>query len=380
MNYFDPIVVNDNYPGAYMIPPEKIWTLPKNKKNMLKEVCSNGEYFAQLKKDGYFYSLNTTKEKDYLFSRTTSVTGLLSEKSANVPHIIEAFSKVPKNTVFIGEIYYPNCESKDVTSIMGCLPEKAVERQKERGLIHYYVHDIIFYNGVNLMETPCLKRYELLEKIFEKYSLANDFIELAKVEFEDLFDKVAQALADGEEGMVLKKKTSLYYPDKRPAWDTIKVKQVDHVDVVIMDLVDATKEYTGKDIKTWDYWIIEKKNALEEYSFYEKCPIGKPIQIKGIDFRTIPVNKYYYNGTKNGFVIGGYKDGVLTRIGTVASGLTDQIRADMTQNPSKYIGKTVEIQCMSIDKESCSIRHPFVTRVRDDKSPESCTFAEIFDF
>ena len=43
---------------------------------------------------------------------------------------------------------------------------------------------------------------------------------------EALEEKLAEILASGGEGIVLKKKCLPYYPDLRPAWSTIKVKQI----------------------------------------------------------------------------------------------------------------------------------------------------------
>ena len=108
---------------------------------MFPSICASGDYFAQLKKDGYWYMFEKTEHYSYLFSRTTSaVSGTLAEKSANVPHIMDIMNHLPENTIIIGEIYYPGKSSKDVTPIMGSLPEKAIERQNgSYGFLHYYM-------------------------------------------------------------------------------------------------------------------------------------------------------------------------------------------------------------------------------------------------
>ena len=153
------------YPEANMVEPMKIWQLPSGKENMLSQLCQSGEYFAQEKIDGYWYQFEKTDNYSYLFSRNVSVqTGLLSEKSENVPHIIQAFNQLPAGTILIGEIYFPGGTSKDVTTIMGCLPEKAIERQKNNP-IHFYVHDIIMYNKIDLIKVKAELRYKILENI-----------------------------------------------------------------------------------------------------------------------------------------------------------------------------------------------------------------------
>ena len=60
---------------------------------------------SQIKKDGSFYMYNRTKEgNSYLFGRTKSrQTKLLTEKSANVPHIINILDKISK-TIFLSQL------------------------------------------------------------------------------------------------------------------------------------------------------------------------------------------------------------------------------------------------------------------------------------
>ena len=381
----DNLLIEQEYPGATMVEPMLIWSLPKHKKDMLPEVCQSGKYFGQIKKDGYFYSLNKSLYSEfYLFSRNKSVTnGLLSEKINNVPFLKEGFNNIPKDTVIIGEIYKPNGTSKDVTKYMGCLPDKAVQRQEQDGRLHFYIHDIIKFDGIDLKSTSAYIRYLILEKIFYLYGLDKyDYIELAETHTNNLEDRISAALADGEEGMVLKHKESLYYPDKRPAWETIKVKQSDSADVVVMDLMEPTKEYTGTELDTWQYFAIEKMVSFKQDSVYiheEFCEVGKESRIRSPLYRTIPVTKGYYYGWKTAIKIGAYNEkGELVEIGTVSSGLTDDLKSDFGKNPDKYIGKIAEINCMSLDKDSKTIRHPYFVRFRDDKNKKDCTIKNIF--
>ena len=157
------------------VEPMKINKIPEGKENLFPSICASGEYFAELKKDGYWYQFEKTDERSYLWSRTTSkVTGILAEKSENVPHIIEVMNRVPAGTIIIGEIYYPGKRSKDVTPIMGSLPDKAIERQNgDYGLLHFYIHDMIYYNGKDLMNYGASIRYALLASCYNKYSLGD---------------------------------------------------------------------------------------------------------------------------------------------------------------------------------------------------------------
>ncbi len=356
------------YPEAVMLEAMRVWSLPKNKEHMLQKMCENGEYFGQIKKDGFWYQFNRTENHCYLFSRNESrETGLLTEKIGNVPHIQNALECLPKDTILVGEIYVPGGTSKNTTRIMGCLPATAIKRQKEEGLIHYYLHDIIGFNGVSLVNAPAEKRYNILKKVCETFNLLSyDFIELAEAYEDNLFERIGTALENGEEGMVLKLKSALYHPGKKPAWSAIKCKKVDFADVVCMGFEDATKVYDGKELETWSLWERDSDGIKVQGSFY------------GQDGYT-PITKPYFNGWKTSILIGGYDScGNIKQIGTVSSGLTDDMRKSITDNPKDYIGQVLMVQCMEKDCAAKTLRHPVFKGFRVDKNSKECTLEELF--
>lgn len=365
------------YDGALMIAPMLIWKLPENKKNQLAELCASGDYFGQIKKDGYFYIYEKTENSSFLFSRNVSkVTGHFSEKSANAPHIMKALdAAMPPNTILVGEIYYPGKTSSTVTTIMGSLPEKAILRQKEKGLIHFYIHDILRYDNVNLVNTGALDRYNILQAAWINVSLQDkDFLELAETETEDLEEKILKALADGEEGMVLKRKNAVWSPGKRPAWDTIKIKKNDSTSVVICGFEDATREYSGKELASWIYWEVKDNdgNFVKKEDYFYKYFLKDPSSI-------VPVTKPYFYNWKTSVNIGAYNDqNQLICIGKVSSGLTNALQESFFQEPEKYIGKVIDINYMSADKKEQSFRHPLFVRFREDLEAEDCKLSTIF--
>ena len=371
--------IQELYPEAKMYSAMKI---NKGTDELLKKVCESGTAFGQIKKDGYWYQFEKHEHYSYLFSRSAStVTKLQSEKSANVPHIMKALSVLPKDTILIGEIYYPGGSSKTVTTIMGCLPKKAIERQNGKsGLIHYYIHDIIMFNGLDFVKNKVSNydRYRILQKIFEKYNLANDYIELAEAWTDDLYSRVGTALAAGEEGMVIKVKDGIYEPDKRPL-TMLKAKKVDFADVIITGFEEPTKEYYGKESDSWPYCIVYKQNDLGDWIEYKRSDKGY-LAYKSPEYKSILVTKPHFMGWKNSRIkIGVYdKDGKIKEIGTIHSGISDEMKQDMTEHPEKYLNQVCEVQCMSLDKKEYTVRHGFLLRIRDDKNPEDCTIEGVF--
>ena len=359
------------------IAPMKINKIPKGKESMLPSLCSSGDYFAELKKDGYWYEFEKAKDGTcHLFSSNTSaVTGELVEKTGNVPHIIHALECLPNDTIIIGEIYYPGKTSKDVTPIMGSLPEKAVERQNDEfGLLHYYIHDIIFYNGTDLRDYGAWIRYQILAAVCKKYNLVNAYIELAAAVTDNIEDAIHSALEAGEEGMVLKKRTCIYHTGMRsPVWETVKVKKTDTCDAILIGYCKPTKYYDGKldvygkDAAEWPYWVIEQPDGTEQ-------KVSK--YIKGM---TMPVTKAYYYDWITSIKIGAYdKDGKIKEIGTVSSGLTDELEEAFARHPEDYLNKVVELAGMEKNNKDRTLRHFFFKRFRDDKQANECSIEEIF--
>ena len=366
---FDYKEVEKLYPGAgvLMIEPQLIH---KGTDSQLK-ACDDGTWFAEIKKDGALYMyVKGLGGENYLFGRTKSKkTGLLTEKSANVPHIISALSQLPNGTILLGEIYYPGKTSKDVTSIMGCLPAKAIERQDGiYGPIHYYIYDCLGFNGTSLLNYTNWTRYQVVKRIFEKYSITREEIELAAAITEEIYPSIGKALSEGEEGLVVKKKDAYYEPGKRPM-TMLKAKQVDYIDAVIIGFKEPEKMYAGKELESWSFNIREDGNRLQ----------GSYSWLKENGYNPIPVTKHYYYGWNNAIEIGAYdNEGKIHSIGTIASGLTDYMREDMSVHPDKYLGKVVEIQCMMKDNKEQTLRHGFFLKTREDKPATECLLEDIF--
>lgn len=333
------------------IPEPMLINKPKNQEHLSK-LLNSEEYYGTIKKDGAFYQLVKDNQGEvFLFSRTKSKkTGFFVEKSNNVPHLKEwAKTYLPKDTIIIGEIYYPNKTSKDVVSIMGCLSNKAVERQKNNP-IHFYMHDMIRWNGEDYISKGNFERLIALRERILDYGEKPEWLEIA-VPYETNLDKeLREALAAGEEGMVFKKKTGKYSPGKRPTYN-VKVKQeTNEFDCVITGFVPPEKHYTGKNLDNWKYFEND-----------------------------IPVTKAYYFNWVSGINIAVYNGKEkLVPIGSVTSGMTDALRESMARDPNAYIGTSVTIQGMSFDKENMTIRHSRLMRLRPDKDPLECQLSDIF--
>ena len=347
---------SDLFPGIDVIPAMKIYKQPAP--NIIEQRLNSGNYLIQEKIDGAWFQLMKEDDRIYLFGRSPStVTKFYLDKAENVPHIVRwAEEYVPNNTTLIGEIAYPGGHSNDATKIMGCKGPEAVRRQKNGTLpwIHYYIHDCIQYENQSLIDTSFEQRYQ---KILENFSnINNDNIHVIKAYDKnkdgDLNEILNTFLSQGKEGIVAKLKTGKYFPDKRPM-DNFKVKKMkDDIDLVITKLIDPEYYYAGKDAEHWPY----------------------------IDKDGVPITKAAFFDWKNAVEVSAYDDnGKLIPIGTVSSGITDFMKADMAEHPENYLNKVASFQCMEfgIANNQYVMRHPFFVRMRLDKNPQDCKLNEL---
>ena len=269
---------------------------------------------------------------------------------------------------------------------MGCTPENAHRRQYEPenfntygGPIHYYIFDIIRYAGKDLCDLGTYDRYvKYLEVNLEEAFWDNEYIELAPI-FENDFEKhLKDIFAAGGEGMVFKNKKCPYRPGKRTTTSQMyKYKEhLDSVDLICIELLDPVMEYTGKELGTWPYWYSAENDKNYFWSYDSNNPTSAPYSFDDIpDIE--PVTKHWYYGWKNAMKLGAYKNGKLIEVGRVASGFADEDRQDMAEHPENYLGKVIEVECMSTTKDG-TLRHPVFKRVREDKGPDDCLWDEIF--
>ena len=373
--------MSELYPGSRQLPLMKYNGKPS--KTLIDAAFANQQWVAQEKKDGALYMLEKIdNEHIYLFARTKSrKTGELVEKHENVPHIVEWAQCLPDDTTVLGEIYVPGGHSNNVTSVMGCTPSNAQTRQYKSdqygGPIHYYIFDCLRFAGQDCTNQGFVQRFGNLIEFFITQE-PSKYVELAKV-YERDFSKILQTIFDrGGEGLVFKRRDALYEPGKRPTQTYFKMKEsIDTIDLVCMGFEDPVRPYTGKEIETWPYWIErgeqDQNGAFQWYNAERNC--YEDYQHNPQVYA--PVTKYWYYGWKGSLILGLYKDGELVKVGTVSSGLTDELRAAFAEHPEDYIGEVVELTAMSTTKDG-ALRHPVFLGFRDDKNAKDCLYEDVF--
>lgn len=367
----------------YYAPPST-WSDEKKRENARMKIYS-GDWYGAEKKDGYFAKL--IKDEDgniILYSRSRGVNGKFADKHEWVPHLHPFFNALPNGTCLLGELYFPGQPgSRNVTTIMGCLVDKAIARQEKGEKLHFYVFDCLAYNNKSAMSSHALKRFKIVETLKSIFGFEDgDYVSFAKyVSGGDLNILLQEILARGDEGVVITKGDGLYEPGKRPSKTTLKIKKElkQTIDCFFTGRGSApTKEYTGKEIETWTYWLHQMTGEKINAEMYKEYKAGCPI---------IPITKGYYNGWSGSLEIGvlRHKEGGRCKINGIEyhdtevypigwlSGVTDEMKAD----PKKYAFKPMEVTAMEWDSWNHTLRHGKMVGWRNDLTLNDCTLEKI---
>lgn len=391
--------------------PMKYFSFPstyskERRQERIQDMINGGQYIYSLKTDGNLLRAVVTPDASALQTRGVSkVTGTYSDVKDKVfwwKSIEDAFEDT---TVLIGEAYLPNGIDADVASGLRSLTPKAksiqskeyyleeqqhthftpkdkrdIENNKFFNIkIHYRIFDVICYNGVALENEPISTRIPYIKKAVEMIN--NPLV--SAVEYYDMndtfYDRLSQIFSAGGEGVVCYKKDAVYYEfGKRGphSFETLKIKQEieNEIDCFIYDVLPPTKEYNGKYLSTWQYWLNEKTYEKLYGNYYDIYANGRQI--------LTPITKDFYNNYPSAIRCGVYdKDKNIIPL-CDCSGITEQLKENLRDNLEQYKMCPVKIGGMTISKRggNISIRHPrFIALRYEDISTEDCQLAKIID-
>ena len=371
----------------FSMEPMKYWSMSSTisqdtRKMKLEELINTNNYVFGEKYDGNWSRAVITPERQALQTRgistVTKTYGEIQDKVFFWNEICNAFKDT---TVILGEVYLPGAIDKDVGSILRCLTPKAIARQKNNPL-KWRIFDVLALDGEDYMNVGFEERIRLIPTVVKRIN--SSLVEgVTYYEMDDtFFDKMGEIFAAGGEGAVCYRKDSIYIPGKRGphAWDTCKVKQeiASEIDAFIMGTVPGEKLYNGKDLPTWQLWENHRTGEKVVGTYFGEYQLGGSY---------IPVSKNYFNNWPAAIQVGVYdRNGNEVPLCKV-SGLTEEFKTSLRDDPNRWIGCPVTIGGMMVSSAKAdsegngiSIRHPLLKRIREgDLLKEDCTLAKIFN-
>jgi DNA ligase D-like protein (predicted ligase) len=197
---------------------KRLGSLPKTEASFLEpmeclsvsKLPEGLEWLWEIKLDGYRALAVKSGTGVRLFSRR--------RKSLNrqFPSIVEALANLPAGTVVDGEVVAIDDSGRPDFNLLQHF-------RTESSRIQYYIFDLLCWKDRDLTRLPLIERRELLKSVValhNKRIKISDYIEAAP---EDLLSAVRE---QGLEGVIGKRKDSLYQPGKRSgAWIKYRVNR-----------------------------------------------------------------------------------------------------------------------------------------------------------
>lgn len=372
-----------------------------------------------------------------VFSRRISKkTNFYVENTDSLPHIREIDIPELGGTILDGEMFIDGLPFKEVSSTLNCLWDKAVERQIEKGFVTLHAFDILFYKGIDLRKMPLERRKvylhlaveeanspyikeveyfscgkeidaDVYSEVMKRINMQDedpyfDMLEDDKDTFPHLYDcwKNQKPLtprayyelivSTGGEGLIVKPKSGKYLHKR--GWEYSKIKKFLTRELIVLGFDEPTKEYTGKDVRKWGFWVEKAtgkrvqgnfygdKNYEPVTKFYYYNQVGNlllGVLLTNEEFSKIPKNKRseIANPSYYGLPSSYDTDYVVMEVCECA-GFDDETREYFTRNRDKMVGTVVEVKANEIFRDSGKLRHPRYMRQRFDKEPEQCIWED----
>ncbi len=240
--------------------------------------------------------------------------------SDQFPELIDVFKTLPPGTILDGEVLaYADGHPLPFSELQKRLGRKNVSKAMiDKIPIVFMVYDILEYEGVDLRNLPMLKRRELLENLnFQTPKIILSDLVVGN-EWQEILDLRLESRLRGVEGLMLKKKDSVYGVGRQKGnWWKYKVDPMS-IDAVLLyaqagsgqranlftdytfgvwhenELIPIAKAYSGltkEEIAELDKWI--RKNTMEKFGPVRKVTA---FYVFELGFEGIQISKRHKSG------------------------------------------------------------------------------------
>ena len=176
---------------------------------IVSKLREGSEWVYEIKLDGYRAIAVRSGDKVSLFSRR--------RKSFNqqYPYIVEALSNLPNGTVIDGEIVALDDSGRPEFNLLQ-------NYRRDAGRIRYFVFDLLCYQNRDTTRLPLVERRELLRSL-KFLSPRIQFVDYLETSAANI---LAAAKEQGLEGVIAKRRDSLYQPGRRTgAWVKYRINR-----------------------------------------------------------------------------------------------------------------------------------------------------------
>lgn len=245
---------------------------------LIDKPFNSDEWIFEIKWDGYRILAQKSISDILLFSRNDI---LLNEQFDT---IAGSLNNLPYSAVFDGEIVIVDDEGRSSFQLL----QQYLKNKK--GSPIYYVFDLLYFQEYSLLNVPLILRKDLLNKIIPELDniKVSDYIDKEGIDFFNI------AAKNRLEGIMAKKKNSIYFPDTR-SHDWLKIKTRQKQEVIICGYTEPKE--SKKKIGSLVTGVFEKGSliftglvggGLDEQDTDELKKKLDGIVIKKAPFKTVP--------------------------------------------------------------------------------------------
>lgn len=225
------------------------------------------DWIFELKWDGYRIVTFKNKAVIKLQSRNDQ------NYTSRYPIIVKEIKKLKHNVVIDGEVVALNEEGKPDFSLL--------QNYKSDVTLQYYVFDLLWIDGFDLMSEPLIERKKLLQSILPTNETLH-FLDHVEEKGREFFELVKHQKL---EGIVAKKKDSYYFPNSRSkSWIKIPIQKMQ--EYVIVGYTDSEHGRPFSRLMFGEYingklnYVHHTGGGISDSLLYSTYKRLKPLEVK----------------------------------------------------------------------------------------------------
>jgi len=196
------------------------------------QIINEAEWLYEMKYDGYRSISIVKKGQVEMSSRNgNSFNEIYGD-------LVKELSAIKDNVILDGEIVIENSKGNSDFQLLQNY------RTTRKGILKYYVFDLLYLNGHSLLNFPLINRKELLDAFFKSYNFKNIYNSPYQTgNGNALFEKLSK---EGYEGIIAKAPDSKYIPGKRSdSWVKVKAIMMQEAIICGYTLPQHSRKYFG---------------------------------------------------------------------------------------------------------------------------------------
>lgn len=218
----------------------RVYVEPKLDGTRVQIHYSANNLFSELDSQSANQQVMFEEEKPSIWVKT--YTRNLDENTAQFPELLQIKDEIDAESVILdAEAVGYDPETKKLLPF-----QMTITRKRKHGVaeatknipLRFFVFDIMYLNGVSLINRPLSERRKILEKVLKPKSILSLNSQIETDNPSEIRQYHAKQLSAGLEGVLVKKVSGIYQPG-RSGFNWVKLKEVENTQGKLSDTIDC---------------------------------------------------------------------------------------------------------------------------------------------